>query len=72
MLPEGMDELVPPDSLRLERMRRSLLDLFARWGYEIVTPPYIEYLESLLTGTGEDVSIGRKGDHIDVARHRYC
>ena len=57
LLPEGMDELVPPDSLRLERMRRSLLDLFARWGYEIVIPPYIEYLESLLTGTGEDLEL---------------
>ena len=57
LLPEGMDELVPPDSLRLERTRRSLLDLFARWGYDIVTPPFIEYLESLLTGTGEDLEL---------------
>ncbi len=57
LLPEGMDELVPPESLRLERMRRSLLDLFSRWGYEIVTPPFIEYLESLLTGAGEDLEI---------------
>ena len=57
LLPEGMDELVPPESLRLERTRRSLLDLFARWGYEIVTPPFIEYLESLLTGTGEDLEL---------------
>ena len=39
LLPEGMEELVPPESLRLERMRRSLLDLFSLWGYEIVTPP---------------------------------
>ena len=57
LLPEGMDELVPPESLRLERVRRALLDLFVRWGYEIVTPPYIEYLESLLTGTGEDLEL---------------
>ena len=57
LLPEGMEELVPPESLHLERMRRSLLDLFARWGYEIVTPPFIEYLESLLTGTGEDLEL---------------
>ena len=57
LLPEGMDELVPPESLRLERTRRSLLDLFARWGYELVTPPIIEYLESLLTGTGEDLEL---------------
>ena len=57
LLPEGMDELVPPESLRLESMRRSMLDLFDRWGYEIVTPPFIEYLESLLTGTGEDLEL---------------
>ena len=57
LLPEGMDELVPPESLRLELTRRSLLDLFGRWGYEIVTPPFIEYLESLLTGTGEDLEL---------------
>ena len=57
LLPEGMEELVPPESLRLERARRSLLDLFSRWGYEIVTPPFIEYLESLLTGTGEDLEL---------------
>ena len=57
LLPEGMDELVPPESLLLERTRRSLLDLFSCWGYEIVTPPFIEYLESLLTGTGEDLEL---------------
>lgn len=57
LLPEGMEELVPPESLHLERVRRSLLDLFSLWGYEIVTPPFIEYLESLLTGTGEDLEL---------------
>ena len=57
LLPEGMDEIVPPESLRLERMRRSLLDLFGSSGYRIVTPPFIEYLESLLTGTGEDLEL---------------
>ena len=57
LLPEGMDELVPPESLHLERTRRSLLDLFSLWGYEIVTPPFIEFLESLLTGTGEDLEL---------------
>ena len=57
LLPEGMGELVPPESSRLEGMRRALLDLFSRWGYEIVTPPLIEYLESLLTGAGEDLEL---------------
>ena len=57
LLPEGMDELVPPESQRAERLRRALLDLFSRWGYDIVSPPFIEYLESLLTGTGEDLDL---------------
>ena len=57
LLPEGIEEIVPPESLRLERSRRALLDLFDRCGYEIVTPPFIEYLESLLTGTGEDLEL---------------
>ena len=57
LLPEGMDELVPPESLQLERTRRSLLDLFTGWGYQVVTPPFLEYLESLLTGTGEDLEL---------------
>ena len=57
LLPEGVEELVPPESLHMEHLRRSLLDLFSRWGYDIVTPPFIEYLESLLTGTGEDLEL---------------
>ena len=48
---------MPPESSQLERMRRTLLDLFSHWGYEIVTPPFIEYLESLLTGAGEDLEL---------------
>ena len=57
LLPEGMEELVPPHSLVLERVRRDLLDHFSRWGFDLVTPPFIEYLESLLTGAGEDLDL---------------
>ncbi len=52
-----MEELVPPHSLVLERVRRDLLDHFSRWGFDLVTPPFIEYLESLLTGAGEDLDL---------------
>jgi ATP phosphoribosyltransferase regulatory subunit len=38
-------------------MRRSLLDLFQSWGYDLVMPPFIEYIESLLTGTGNDLDL---------------
>ena len=51
LLPEGIEELPPPAAWRLERLRRRLLDLYSRWGYELVIPPLIEFLESLLTGT---------------------
>ncbi len=57
LLPEGIDELLPIDAARLERMRRDLLDLHSAWGYELVVPPFIDYLESLLTGTGRDLDL---------------
>ncbi len=38
-------------------MRRRLLDLFDLWGYELVMPPLVEYLESLLTGSGRDLDL---------------
>jgi ATP phosphoribosyltransferase regulatory subunit len=57
LLPEGIDEVLPPQANTLERLRRSLLDLFDTWGYELVMPPFIEYLESLLTGAGGDLDL---------------
>ncbi len=41
----------------VEALRRDILDLYAGWGYELVIPPFIEYLESLLTGTGSDLDL---------------
>lgn len=57
LLPEGVEEILPPKAIQLEHMRRSIIDLLATWGYEFVIPPMIEYLESLLTGTGEDLDL---------------
>jgi len=57
LLPEGIEEVLPPEARRLEYARRELLDLFDRWGYELIFPPFIEYLESLLTGTGNDLDL---------------
>ncbi len=57
LLPEGIEELLPPQAERLEATLRSLLDLYKRWGYELVMPPFIEYIESLLTGTGNDLDL---------------
>ncbi len=57
LLPEGVDEYLPPEAARLEQLRRDLLDVFFSWGYELVIPPLIEYLESLLVGAGNDLDL---------------
>ena len=57
LLPDGIEEVLPPDAWRLERARRELLDMFARRGYDLIIPPLIEHLESLLTGTGNDLDL---------------
>ncbi len=57
LLPEGIEEILPPRAERLEALRRRLLDLYRGWGYQLIEPPLIEYLESLLTGTGNDLDL---------------
>ena len=57
LLPDGIDEILPPQAAKLEHLRRDLLDLYRTWGYEQVFPPLVEYLESLLTGAGNDLAL---------------
>lgn len=57
LLPDGIDEVLPREAVRIETARRQLLDLFSRWGYDLVITPHIEYLESLLTGAGHDLEL---------------
>ena len=57
ILPEGIDEVLPEQAARFESMRRLLLDMYAAWGYELVIPPTIDFIESLLTGTGHDLDL---------------
>ena len=57
LLPDGIDEILPPLAARLEQLRRDVLDLYRSWGYEQVFPPLVEYLESLLTGAGNDLAL---------------
>ncbi len=57
LLPEHIDDILPAEAARIERLRRLVLDLFETWGYELVMPPLLEYVESLLTGTGHDLDL---------------
>ena len=56
-LPDGIDEILPPRARELDGVRHALLDLYFSWGYELVIPPVIEYLESPLTGTGRALDL---------------
>lgn len=56
-LPHGVDDLLPPEAQALESLRRRILDLFGSWGYDYVEPPLVEYLDSLLVGSGRDLDL---------------
>ncbi|MDP1717320.1 MAG: ATP phosphoribosyltransferase regulatory subunit, partial [Burkholderiales bacterium] len=57
LLPEYIEDILPAEALRIERLRRDILDLFMVHGYQLVMPPLLEYVESLLTGTGHDLDL---------------
>ena len=57
LLPDGVEEILPAEAHKLETLRRELLDLYRSWGYELVITPLIEFLDSLLVGTSQDLDI---------------
>jgi ATP phosphoribosyltransferase regulatory subunit len=57
LLPEFIEDVLPAEAARVEQLRRKLLDLFKVHGYQYVIPPTLEYLESLITGTGRDLDL---------------
>lgn len=57
LLPEYIEDVLPPQAKLIESIRRQLLDLMHSHGYQFVIPPMIEYLESLLTGSGNEMEL---------------
>jgi len=57
LLPQGIEDVLPEDAKSLEILRRQLLDVFSSWGYELVIPPVVDFLDSLLTGSGRDLDL---------------
>jgi ATP phosphoribosyltransferase regulatory subunit len=57
LLPENIADVLPSEARKIEELRRVILDNFRLYGYELVMPPMLEYLESLLTAGGRDMDL---------------
>jgi len=57
VLPEYIEDILPAEARRIENLRRRILDLFFEKKYQLVMPPLLEYMDSLLTGTGHDLEL---------------
>ena len=57
LLPEHIADVLPAQARRIEELRRALLDRARAYGFELVMPPLLEHLESLLSGTGRELDL---------------
>ena len=57
LLPENIADVLPSEARKIEELRRAMLDNFRLYGYELVMPPLLEYVDSLLTGAGKDTDL---------------
>ncbi len=57
VLPDHVADVLPSEARQVEEIRRELLDMARCYGYELVMPPLLEHLESLLTGAGEALDV---------------
>lgn len=57
VLPDHIADILPSEAKHIEALRRGLLDMAFSYGYELVMPPLLEHLESLLTGAGEALDL---------------
>jgi ATP phosphoribosyltransferase regulatory subunit len=55
LLPEGVEEILPGEAFKLEMLRRSILDDLSKRHFQLVMPPLMEFVDALLTGTGEEL-----------------
>lgn len=57
LLPEYIEDILPAEALHIEKMRRCIIDHLMVHGYQQVLPPLLEYVESLLSGSGSDMNL---------------
>jgi len=57
LLPEHVEDMLPDEAWRVEEMRALFLDLMRKSGYQLVSPPLLEYAESLLIDGSADMDL---------------
>lgn len=57
LLPEHIADVLPAQARHVEALRRRLVDRASGYGFELVIPPLLEHLESLLSGTGRELDL---------------
>ncbi|WP_370979899.1 ATP phosphoribosyltransferase regulatory subunit [Agaribacterium sp. ZY112] len=57
LLPDAIEEMLPEQASQVEALRRRLVNLFKAWGYDYVIPPMLEFTDSLLAGSDDDVEL---------------
>lgn len=57
LLPEYIQDMLPDEAWRIEKMRAQFLELMRVHGYQLVAPPMLEYVESLLIDGSRDVDL---------------
>ena len=57
LLPEHIADVLPAEARRIEELRQALLEMARSYGFELVMPPLLEHLDSLLTGTGHELDL---------------
>lgn len=57
LLPEYVEDILPEEAMHIETMRRRVVDFLLVHGYQLVNPPLLEYVESLLSGSGSDMEL---------------
>lgn len=57
LLPENLSDILPAEARRIEELRRELLDLYRTYGFELVAPPMVEYLDSLMLADDEGLRL---------------
>ncbi len=57
LLPDQISDVLPAEATRLESLRRRLLDLYASYGYDLIQPPMIEHVESLMIHQARDLDL---------------